>query len=334
MWDESKVRIIDIANELGLSTATVSNVLHGKTKKISDETVKRVERKLEESGYISNMASTLLARNNSRIIGVIINNHEKYEGRVLQDPFISSAINYLSDEIEKNGYFMMIKKTKNIMDVVEFASMWNLDGMIVLSFCENEYQDLRDHIRVPFVVYDGFMDCPVRISNVTIDDYDGGRQVGQYLKDMGHKKVLCIADNDMCMDLERYNGLCEGLGYKADFLMIPMQKDERMAFYADNAKKLREYTAIFAVSDYYAVEVMNHLKAAGVKVPDDISIVGYDGSQLCQCVVPKLTSVWQDNAYRAKVAMETLVKMIDNSKFSANVCVPVKLIEGDSVKKI
>ena len=77
MWDENKVRIIDIANELDLSTATVSNVLHGKTKKISDATVKRVERKLEEMGYIPNMAATLLARNNSRIIGVVVNEHAK-----------------------------------------------------------------------------------------------------------------------------------------------------------------------------------------------------------------------------------------------------------------
>ena len=116
MWDENKVRIIDIANDLGVSTATVSNVLHGKTKKISDATIKRVEQKLEESGYIPNMAATLLARNNSRIIGVVVNNHEKYEGRVLEDPFISSAINYLSDEIENAGYFMMLKKAKEIMD--------------------------------------------------------------------------------------------------------------------------------------------------------------------------------------------------------------------------
>lgn len=125
MWDENKVRIIDIANDLGVSTATVSNVLHGKTKKISDATIKRVEQKLEESGYIPNMAATLLARNNSRIIGVVVNNHEKYEGRVLEDPFISSAINYLSDEIENAGYFMMLKKAKEIMDAVRFSSMWN-----------------------------------------------------------------------------------------------------------------------------------------------------------------------------------------------------------------
>ena len=99
MWDEKKVRIIDIADELGVSTVTVSNVIHCKTNKISDATVKRVQEKLVERGYIPNMAATLLAQNNSRIIGVVINNHPKYEGRVLEDPFISSAVNALSDAL-------------------------------------------------------------------------------------------------------------------------------------------------------------------------------------------------------------------------------------------
>ena len=82
MWDEKKIRIIDIADELGVSTATVSNVIHGKTKKISDATVRRVQEKLVERGYIPNMAATLLSQNNSRIVGVVVNNHPKYEGHV------------------------------------------------------------------------------------------------------------------------------------------------------------------------------------------------------------------------------------------------------------
>ena len=105
MWDENKVRIVDVADALGLSTATVSNVIHGKTKKISNHTVRRVQEKLNEMGYIPNMAATLLAQNDSHIIGVVVNDHAKYEGHVLEDPFVCSAINSLSDEIEKRDIF-------------------------------------------------------------------------------------------------------------------------------------------------------------------------------------------------------------------------------------
>ena len=69
---QNRVRIVDVADALGLSTATVSKVIHGKTEKISDETVKHVQQELERSGYIPNMAGILLAGNNSRIIGVVV----------------------------------------------------------------------------------------------------------------------------------------------------------------------------------------------------------------------------------------------------------------------
>ena len=77
--EQSRIRIADIAQTLGLSTATVSNVIHGKTEKLSDETVKRVQQELERTGYIPNMAGILLARNNSRIIGVVVNDHYALE---------------------------------------------------------------------------------------------------------------------------------------------------------------------------------------------------------------------------------------------------------------
>lgn len=75
--EEKRVRISDIAEKLGLSTATVSNVIHGKTKKVSEETIKKVQEILEEKQYIPSMAGILLAQNSSRIIGVVINDHEK-----------------------------------------------------------------------------------------------------------------------------------------------------------------------------------------------------------------------------------------------------------------
>lgn len=138
---------------MGLSTATVSNVIHGKTQKISAATVKRVEQELERTGYIPNMAGILLAQNNSRIIGVVMNDHFKYEGRILEDGFVMSSLNALSHEINEKGYFLMIKTTSDIREIPVFASMWNMDRLILMGFCETDYEALRSQMHISFVVY-------------------------------------------------------------------------------------------------------------------------------------------------------------------------------------
>lgn len=334
MWAENKVRIVDIANELGVSTATVSNVIHGKTKKVSGQTIRRVQEKLEERGYIPNMAATLLAQNSSRIIGVVIHDHEKYEGRVLTDPFIAASLNDLSDEIERNDYFMMIKKTTDLMAVAQFASMWNMVGMVILGFCDHEYQELRSRIHIPFVVYDGYFENRGRICNIQADDWDGGRQVGKYLYDLGHRRVLCISDNQECMDWQRYEGLCDGLGFRADFMMIPNQKEERDCFYRAHFARLRGYSAIFAVSDYYAVDLICFLQKSGVRIPDDISVIGFDDSEICAQVVPSLTSVRQDCGARAHMAIRLLKRMREQPDYTEDFTIPVKLVERSSSRRL
>lgn len=302
--ENKRVRIVDIAEELGVSTATVSNVIHGKTKKISAKTVQRVQQLLEERQYIPSMAGILLAQNDSRIIGVVINNHEKYEGHVLEDPFVASSLNHLSVEIEQAGYFMMIKTTTDLTDIVKFASMWNLEGMIIIGFCENEYDKLRKFMRVPFVVYDGYFENEGRVCNLTIDNYHGGMQVGKYFKELGHQNALYLSDNAICVDLERYEGFCAGFGAEnTDIWLIPMQKSERIQFYEKHLSEIKQYTAVFAASDYYAIDFMRFLQGKGIRVPEDISIAGFDDNPICEQVIPSLTSVRQDARERAKTAL-------------------------------
>lgn len=334
MWAEDKVRIVDIADELGVSTATVSNVIHGKTKKISDRTVRRVQEKLEERGYIPNMAATLLAQNSSRIIGVVMNDHEKYEGRVLMDPFVASAVNDLADEIEKNDFFMMLKKTTDLMEAVKFASMWNMVGMVILGFCAHEYQQLRRRIHIPFVVYDGYFENQGRICNLQLDDRDGGRQAGEYLRSLGHRRVLCISDNQECMDQQRYEGLCSGLGFRADFMKIPMREEQRRSYYREQLARLRSYSAVFAVSDYYAADLIRFLQSAGVRVPDEVSVIGFDDSEFCRQVVPALTSVGQDYRLRAQMAVRLLKRMREQPEYTGDFTIPVRLVERDSTRRL
>lgn len=332
---EQRVRIADIAEELGVSTATVSNVIHGKTKKISDETVKRVQELLEERHYIPSMAGILLAQNNSRIIGVVVNNHEKYEGKVLEDGFVSASLNALVFELEKAGYFMMVKATQDWDEVAQFASMWNMDGMVLLGFCESDYEKLRAKMHIPFVVYDGYFEENRAICNLIIDNFDGGRQVGKYLRQMGHRRVLLIADNEICVDKERMDGFRNGFqDGQTYFLQVPVNKAGRYQFYRENMDRIRECTAAFAVSDVYAAEFMHFIQENGILVPDEMSVVGFDDNNLCEICLPRLTTVGQDAGRRADMAVQALKRLKDKSGGAMTEMIPVHLVLRDSVKDI
>lgn len=318
-----------------MSTATVSNVIHGKTKKISDETVKRVMQLIEERQYIPSMAGILLAQNSSKIIGIFVNDHEKYEGHTLEDFFISSSLNYLSTEIENSGQFMMVKKAKNADQIIQFASMWNMDGIVVIGFCDQDYMYLRSHMRIPFVVYDGVCENPERILNITIDNYDGGHQVGAYFRERGHRRAICIADNDIGVDRERMLGFRAGFGTgQVTFFPIPMRKEERWRYYRQKLPELTAATAVFAVSDYYAIDLICFLKEMGIPVPEQISVAGFDDIPMCRMVHPSLTTVRQDGALRAKLAIGKLQELKQKKQIDTEITLPVSLVVRSSTKAI
>ena len=328
------MRICDIAEELGLSTATVSNVIHGKTKKLSDETVKRVQALLEQRQYIPSMAGILLAQNSSKIIGVFVNDHEKYEGHTLDDVFIASSLNDLSTEIENNGLFMMVKKAKRPEEILTFASMWNMEGLVMIGFCDQDYMYLRNHMRIPFVVYDGFCENPERIVNITIDNFDGGFQVGTYFRDHGHERALCISDNETGVDLERLEGFQKGFGREStDIMVIPMGKKERWDYYAGEIRQFRKVSAVFAVSDYYAIDLIRFLSENGISVPGELAVAGFDDIPMCEMISPTLTTVRQDGALRAKIAIQKLRQLKDNQPTETTVMLPVTLVERASTKR-
>ena len=333
----NRVRIADVADALGLSTATVSKVIHGKTEKISDETVKRVQQELERSGYIPNMAGILLARNNSRIIGVVVNDNEKYEGRVLEDGFVMSSLNALSHEVNEKGYFLMIKTTSDISEIPVFASMWNMDGLILMGFCEADYEKLRNQMRISFVVYDGYFEKCSKVVNLVINHYDGGYQAGKYLKELGHKKALCIADNFICMDKERIEGFSKAFGAGETLRWeIPKTEKERMCFYEDKYSELikSNVTAVFAVSDFYALEFMRFLQGKGIQIPNDIQIIGFDDNMASRESNPALTTIHQEAPLRAKTAIKCLEAMRDGAECETEIVLPVELIKRESTRKL
>ena len=175
-----------------------------------------------------------------------------------------ASLNALEKELNERGYFLMIKTTRHCAEIPKFASMWNMDGLILMGFCEAEYKKLRENMRISFVVYDGYFEETDRIVNLVIDHYDGGYQAGKYLRSIGHEQALCISDNYICMDEERIE------------LQIPILKEDRHVFYQKNINEIMKYTAAFAVSDYYELDFMHFVQREGIRVPEDISVIGFD----------------------------------------------------------
>ena len=137
------IRVKDIANMVGVSPTTVSNVIHGNTKRVSQETAQKISSILDEVGYIPNMGARLLSQNTSHIIGLVIGFDYLHGENAMQDPFVSTFVGQISSEIENAGYYMMIIRGDDCRKVAEVTSRWNVDGLIVLGWTEKSHKTLK-----------------------------------------------------------------------------------------------------------------------------------------------------------------------------------------------
>ena len=335
-----RVTIKDIAEELGVSTATVSNVIHGKTKKISDRTVAKVQEKLEESGYIPNMAAVLLAQNTSKIVCVVLSDDVSYEGKMIEDPFVCGMLNYLSKELTKNGYFMMLKEEPDVNMIARYASMWNMAGLILIGFCTVDYEKLRERMHIPFVVVDAYRNDMKKYSDVGIDNIHGGYLAGKHLLDMGHTEIMYMANVDEDCDHDRYLGLTgaykeKGLSWRdEDFKLLSPLKEERYKRYEVIFSEIHNYTAAFLASDVLAIEFMNFLQDKGMMIPEDFSIVGFDDIPMAACIRPRLTTISQNLKVRSEKAVLLLMELMEGRTEGRQELLSLELVVRDSVKKI
>ena len=218
-----------------------------------------------------------------------------------------------------------------------FASMWNMEGLILMGFCEADYEKLRNQMRISFVVYDGYFEKCSKVVNLVINHYDGGYQAGKYLKELGHEKALCIADNFICMDRERIEGFCKAFE-PGEILRweIPKTEKERMRFYDDKYTQLLKgnVTAVFAVSDFYAVELMKFLQGRNIRIPEDIQIIGFDDNRASRESNPSLTTIHQEAPLRAKTAIKCLEAMRNGTEYETEIVLPVELIKRESTRKL
>ena len=176
--------------------------------------------------------------------------------------------------------------------------------------------------------------------NVGVDDYSGGYQIGNYLYSCGYDKAIFIAETDIDSDYSRWMGFKQAMEQDGKFcsrtrlVIVSYEKKKRLQKYSELLPRFLEVKALAFSSDYDAIEAMNFFLDQGIKIPDQISITGYDDSIYAQMVRPKLTTVHQDVSQKAHLALSRLLRMAAGEQLKEmNVKSPVHLVRRESVKE-
>ncbi len=332
------ITIKEIAESLNVSTATVSNVIHGHLHKMSPEIAQRIREKLEEYQYIPNMGARMLAKGDSEIIGVITNYPNREEKLALQDPFVSELVGSLENEIRSHHYFTLLYAAQNAQEINHIAQTWNTQGLVIMGLQADQCRALMKLSQRPIVFVDCYFDEGEQYNNVGLDDFQGGYSMAKYLIQQGHRKIAYVGDQPVLygVDAHRLQGhqkAMEDYGLvwgEQSYIQISKDIKRRMADFERMLTRVGNTdTAWVFTSDYYAVEAVNFLLDHGVSVPQQLSVAGFDDNMLAQLLRPRLTTIHQNVARKAENAVKMLLELLDNKvEQPKSIQLPTRLIKG------
>ena len=334
------ITIKEIARRLNMSTTTVSNVIHGKEGEVSEEKRKIVQDFLDQVDYVPNINARNLAQNESKIIGVALKARaDKYENLIM-DPFVSELIGGIEETIRNAGYFMMLYISRDTEKIMRHVSTWNVDGLILFGMLDDDGIRVSTRYKKPIVCIDTYsIEGLKHFTNVGLDDENGTYEMVKYIISCGHKKIAFMSDNTKGVDLARLTGYKKALSEagiefrEEDFLKIRPKSEEIDESLEEICRRALDYTAIMCVSDLYAVTLMSALQDRGIRVPEGISIAGFDDNMMGSLYRPALTTVHQDVKTKGVVAAQTLLKQIKGEETDHQITLPTRLVIRDTVTK-
>ena len=336
------VTIKDMAEILGISTTTVSNVIHGKTSQVSQKTVEKVEKLLEEYEYVPNINARNLANNSSRIIGMVIKGRRDRIDNLIANSFFGDLVSAIEAETRARGYFMMLYISDDINELMRHVSTWNVDGLVMIGILHDDFARIKSRYKKPAVLIDSY--APRNVAdyvNVGLDDEQACYDMADYLLENGHRKIAFLADNMEGVDYQRYMGFLRamhdhGVGTDEDnLIMIHPGILERRSNMREIYEKSKNFTDFMCCSDYYAAMLISDFTDRGVKIPEEVSFTGFDDDAMSRLVRPKLTTIHQNIREKGRVAVDCLEKLIRGEELEKkNYTLPVEMVFRDSVKKI
>lgn len=340
------VTIKDIAEKAEVSVMTVSNVLNGNTHKMKAETKDKVLRLIEELEYVPSAPARSLINNRSNMIAFWLPN--SYETSLLEVPYISFVLSAVSQFLLNKKFNLILVSDPSVEDFVRTCKSWNIDGGIGLAISNKNVQYIEDKLRKPFVYLDTYSSFDT-IFRVVSDDLLGGYIGTKYLHKKGHHNIA-IATGKEINDLELLKNnevlFHRFTGYKKALLEANITVKNDLFFgeeinYSggiEAGKKIAlsdQITAVFCTADEMAIGIIEGLKQNGKRVPEDVSVVGFDDLPMSKFVTPKLTTVRQQNRTKVEKAVSILLKLINGESISKKDNIfSVDIVERESVKHL
>lgn len=333
--------IKDIAKTVGVSCTTVSNVIHGKPGRVSAETIIKINKAIEDLNYVPNMSARSLVSNSSKVIGVINHIVTTRDKNFMEDPFHSIFIGAIESTLRENGYYLMLRTVETSQDLNFFLRNWNVDGLILTGIYEDDFYSVLTKLNIPVVLIDSYVSNP-NICNVSLEDFNGGYLATKYLIDHGHRSIAFASPFIKYKGVvsERFDGYKKALSeanieFNKD-LVFEQELDTPTAIaLGKSLAKRNDFTAIFSTADILAAGIITGLKQAGKKVPDDISIIGFDDINLCNLISPALTTIHQDAHLKGKLSVNYIMDKLENKPIhQRETILPVRVVERDSVMSI
>lgn len=337
------VNMNDVAEKAGVSISTVSRVINGNYP-VKKETREKIEKVIEELGYKPNIIAQSLKTKKTFNIAIVVPN--------ITNPFFTTVGEEIIDIMEKRGFVISLFSSKGSSDkeknIIENIIARGMDGIIAVdpsyNNIENGYFEKISQ-QVPFLLINGSNE-KYKFHHIFYDEEIGTNEAFNLLKENGHDKILFIRGNkslsydikeDLYYDFIKNNSIdykkVLTVGDGNNMEVISMTKNKVIEVLKQDAS----ITSIFACNDMMAVGALEACRFMNQKVPEDISIIGFDNTLLSKYTSPKLTTVDLEMKKVGQIAAEKLLDIINEEKKDKdclNIRFKTSLIERHSTGKV
>jgi LacI family transcriptional regulator len=312
------VTLLDVARQAGVTKQTVSNVVRGRSV-VSAATRAKVKAAIAELGYTPNLVARSLATGTTMIVGFIV--------PTIANAFYSEVVEVVETLLEEHGYHLLLATTRGDGERarrhLSTLSSRSVDALLVAGDFElSEHLRQPDEYGVPIALCAWEIDPPDTLPVVTIDYAKAGYLAGRHLRELGHRRVVVIADlpaHRIRVDGLRRAFAEDGIDVADDCVFSavganPESGHEAALLALDRAERA---TAVFASTDSIALGVMQAVRQLGLRVPEDVSVVGIDDIPQAAHAHPPLTTVALPKRQMAKEATELLLRAIAENQPAA-----------------